>query len=162
MLEQNIRYRAAIYAALYTPPMSISRQTATSLYNDLAERGFQKLGFEYTPPDEDKSFSILMVEKGEGRRADSIQIDILQGSLRLLFNQTWPDSFDVACKKADQVALAITNVLTGCQIRLIEARIRSQVAIPERSGNEYLMSRLMPGKKDAIAGLVLRYSSTDG
>jgi hypothetical protein len=153
MIERNINYRAAIYAALYTPPKGITRESATSLYNDIAQRAFPKLALAYTPAEDEKPFSIVMEQKSEGRRTDTVTVDLYQGLLRLQFHESWPDSFDVACKRADEVASAMAQAVPECQVQLVEARIRAQVPIPEKSGNDFLISRLMPQKKGAISGL---------
>ncbi len=153
MLRQNVKYRSVVYAALFTPPISISRTTATALYGKLAERAFPKLGLEYVPAEQERPLSITMRECGEGRRTDEMKLDIHANTLRAIMQQTWPDSFDVAAKKADEFMQVLDGFLGECEIQLLEARIRAQVPIQGSAAKDYLLDRLMPQERARLVAL---------
>jgi len=148
MLADRIQYRGVIYANLFASPVSVSREQATKLYTSLATALFPKLKLEYTPAEEDVPFKIVMKEEGQGRRADSITLDISNGQLRLLIDQKWPDSLGVACKRADQVWSIYRETIPEGQVQLAEARLRAQLPIPRPSAKDYLAEQLM-GKAQA-------------
>jgi len=146
MLEQNIQYRGVIVAALYTPGLSLTREQATGFYSKVADRVFPRLELQYTPAEEEKPFKIVMQEKGEGRRTDTLIVDIQAGSLRIMLDQTWPDSFGIACRKADEVFDVFKESVEGlgdCDVALVEVRLRAQVSIGKDTGKEYLVSRML-------------------
>jgi hypothetical protein len=150
MLAENIQYRGAIFAALYTPPLLLTRDQATGFYSKVADRVFPRLELQYTPAEEGKPFKVVMKETGEGRRTDTltvdIPVDIHQGSLRIMLNQTWPESFAVACRKADEVLDVFgesVERLGECEIVLVEVRLRAQVPIRKGTSKGYLVSKMM-------------------
>jgi len=144
VIADRLQYRAAVYAAVYTPPLRLTRDQAMGLYKRIAESGFPKLKLEYNPDENEKPFKIIMEEKGEGRRIDKITVDIFQGRLRLSIDQAWPDSFDVACKKADQIVEVFGEIVSECEVQISEARVRAQVPIGVSSSKDYMISTLMP------------------
>jgi len=152
MLADNIQFRDVIYASLLAPPISASREQATQLYTKLADALFPKLKLEYTP-EQDVPFKIVMEEEGEARRRDCITVDICNHQLRLLVHQTWPDSFSLACKKADQVWAIFRDTVPGGEVHLAEVRLRAQLPIPVPSAKEYLTQRLLIDTKRDLPGL---------
>jgi hypothetical protein len=146
MLERSVQYRAVIYAALYAPALRLTRDQATGFYSRLAERLFPKLSLQYMPAEEERSFRIVMEEKGEGGRRDTLTADIHQGLFRLMLHQEWPDSFDIASRKADEVIGIFREsvaTLGDCEAHLVEVRVRAQVPVQQKSAKDYLVSRLM-------------------
>lgn len=151
-LAETIRYRAAIYAAVYSPPEAIPRAQAAEVYARLAAAVFPELSLEYVPAAGEKPFKLLMREK-QGRRADTVIVDMpSQQGLRLLLDQTWPESFVVAKEKADMTFQLCDPFVSERQVDLVEARIRAQVSTGEKSAMDYLVRKLV-GQKSKLASL---------
>lgn len=156
MLAENIQYRAAIFAALYTPALLLTRDQATGFYSKVADRMFPKLELQYTPAEEGKPFKVVMKETGEGRRMDTLTVDIHQGSLRIMLDQTWPESFAVGCRKADEVLDVFGETVerfSECEIALVEVRLRAQVPIGKSTGKGYLVSKMMGDRAGSLQEL---------
>lgn len=153
MIADRLQYRAAIYAAVYTPPLRLTRDQAVGLYKAIADSGFASLALKYTPEENEKPFKIFMEEMGEGRRIDKVTVDIVQGRLRLLIDQEWPDSFGVACKKADQIVEVFGEIVSECEVQISEARVRAQVPIGISSSKDYMISTLMPTASTRLQNL---------
>jgi len=156
MLEKNIQYRGAIFAALYTPALLLTREQATGFYSKVADRVFPKLELRYTPAEEEKPFKVVMQEKGEGRRTDTLTVDIHQGSLRIMLDQIWPESFDVGCRKADEVLDVFGETVerfTECEIALAEVRLRAQVPIGKGTSKGYLVSKILGDRAGSLEEL---------
>ena len=152
-LAETIRYRAAIYASVHVPPETISRAQATDFYNRLADEGFPQLSLEYVPSTESSPFKVLMREK-EGRRTDTIVVDVHQKhGLRLLVDQAHPESFEVACRKADIVAKLYSPFVSDRQADLVEARIRAQVSTGKKSAIDYLIRKLVKDSENKLTRL---------
>ena len=149
MIADRLQYRSVLYAAVYTPPVRLTRDQAMGLYKKIAESGFPKLNLEYSPDE----FKITMEEKGEGRRIDKITVDIVQGRLRLLIDQAWPESFGVACKKADQIVEVFGEIVSECEVQISEARVRSQVPVGIASSKDYMISTIMPTASTRLRNL---------
>lgn len=153
MLERNIQYRAVIYGALYEPAFLLTRAHATHFFETLAERAFPKLNLQYNPAEEDKPFSMVMKEDGAGKRRDTVSLNVFQGLLRVLVDQAWPDSFDVACRKAGEVVDALSESVPELESRrraLIEVRLRAQVPVPiKRSTSVSFLAQSLMGNRGA-------------
>jgi hypothetical protein len=134
----------------------------------VADRVFPRLELRYTPAEptlcvggaapaeEEKPFKVVMQEKGEGRRTDTLTVDIHQGSLRIMLDQTWPESFDVGCRKADEVLNAFgesVERLSECEIALVEVRLRAQVPIGKGTSEGYLVSKMMGDRAGSLQEL---------
>ena len=94
-----------------------------------------------------------MQEKSEGRRTDTLTVDIHQGFLRIMLEQTWPDSFAVACRKADEVLAVFKESVEGfddCEISLVEVRLRAQVPIGKGTSEDYLVSKMMGDRAGSL------------
>jgi len=156
MLEKNIQYRGAIFAALYTPALRLTRDQATRFYSKVADRVFPRLELRYTPAEEDKPFKVVMEEKAEGRRTDTLTVDTHEGFLRIRLDQAWPDSFAVACRKADEVLDVFkesVETFDGCEIALVEVRLTAQVPIGKGTSEGYLVSKMMGDRAGSLQEL---------
>ena len=156
MLAEHIRYRAALYAAIYAPPVKLTRDQATTLYKRLANEIFPNLQLQYVPETETQPFRISMKE-ADGPRVDTVIVDVQPTSaLRLLVRQDWPDAFAIACKKADTVREVFDDTVQQApieaQIELTEARIRADVPVGGDSAQKYLMARMMGEREHAPIG----------
>jgi len=97
-----------------------------------------------------------MKETGEGRRTDTLTVDTHQGSLRIMLDQTWPESFAVGCRKADEVLDAFkesVETFDGCEIALVEVRLRAQVPIDKGTGKDYLVTKMLGERGRALQEL---------
>lgn len=160
MLQNTIKYRALIHAMVYAPAQAIPRDQATNLYNALAEEVFPGLGFKYTPEDRTKGrespFRIEMVEEKRGER-NVILLDVPEAgggkSLRVLVQQLWPESSNVACQRADAVYARIRDIVGSREMQLVETRIRAQVATGQKRAVEFVGASLSAGKREKLASL---------
>ena len=159
-LQNTIKYRALIHAIVYAPAQAIPRDQATGLYNALAEEVFPGLGFKYTPEDRAKGrespFKIEMVEEKRGER-NLVVIDVPGAgggqSLRVLVQQLWPESSNVACQRADAVYERIREVVGSREMQLAETRIRAQVATGQRRAVDFVAASLSGDKRAKLGSL---------
>ena len=159
MLADTIRYRAFVHAVVYSPGCLMPRPQATLLYNSLAERVFPGLGFRYTPQERAKggaSFKIEMVEEKQGEQ-NLVVLDVpdMAGarSLRVLIQQTWPESSYVASQRADAVYALVREALGEREAQLAETRVRAQVATGRVDAFELMASSLSEEMRSRLPNL---------
>lgn len=145
-LAEHIKYREVIFAAIYAPPMNLTRKQATELYSNLADKGFPNLEFQYVPAAEGQPFKVVMTES-QGTRKDTITVEMTRdGSLRLLVNHAWPEAFDIAVRKTDSVKQVFDNIIAEsspqCLIHLIEVRVLAQTPAPKGDATRFLLNRI--------------------
>ena len=160
MLQHTIKYRALTHAMVYAPAQAVPRDEATGLYNALAENVFPGLGFKYTPQDRTKgresSFRAEMAEKKRGER-NLVVLDVPKEaggqSLRVLIQQLWPESSNVACQRADAVYERICDVVGSREMQLAETRVRAQVATGQKGAVDFVATSLSGDKRAKLEGL---------
>jgi hypothetical protein len=73
-----------------------------------------------------------------------------------MLDQTWPESFDVGCRKADEVLGVFgesVERLSECEIALVEVRLRAQVPIGKGTSEGYLVSKMMGDRAGSLQQL---------
>ncbi len=149
------KYRHLVHAFIYGPPVQITREQGSSLSDKIAREFLPRASFQYFPPSEPgkHDFKISIQEK-DGRRSVAITVGLMQGGLRFLVDQAWPESFKVACDNADGIARLFTPLVEArTELQLAEARLRVQVGTDTPSAQTYLLEILLGKKAQELSGL---------
>lgn len=147
-------YRSLIFAALYVPQRPLSREEATTFYRRVAPL-FPDIDFKYEEAVEGRPFAIRMREQ-LGKRSATILIDTPDNNtIRLLVEQAWPKSSEVACQSADAVKQAFAEIISSdVRLHLVEARVRSQVSVRgQGQALESLQFAIMGEKAERLKAL---------
>ena len=141
--DWHITYRGFVCAALYAPAREVSRDEAMALYGNLSKVCFPQLTLKYTPAAEGKPFSVMM-EESYGRRQNRVSLDVHGGLLRLVVQLDCPESYDVGCRQADEVAAAFGGIIGKSALRtLVECRLRAQMPVKGKPALEALKFAIM-------------------
>ena len=149
------KYRCLVYAFIYGPPVQITREQGSSLSDKIARDFLPRASFQYFPSSEPgkHDFKISIQEK-DGRRSVAITVGLMQGALRFLVDQAWPESFKVACDTADGITRLFTPFVEGrTELQLAEARLRVQVGTETESAQAFLLKALFSRRAQELSGL---------
>lgn len=155
MLEPKIIPRSVTFAAVHAPIIKIERDHAKELWSGWTSiHHLENLSLEFSPAT-DKTPAKLTCKQADGRLKHGIAIDVHNGGLRLLMDQSFPASLTVAGKLVDEVyKKAQSVVFKQTKVHLMEARIKASMPVSTNApAMESLQFAFMGGRANALAQL---------
>ena len=148
MIDSSILQRGVMFACLFGPPRTLSRQDGMNVHSRICEQlGVDDVSFRYSTTGDEKSrgFSIQM-ERAQGRGEFSVTIDnkSINDPVRLHVGYTWPPSREHVYEDIDLASEATFDAIgSGMNRVLVEARIRAQVESRGGSAANYLAQNVL-------------------